>query len=248
MMSDKTCRHFRILYMLGLLLSFVSLFLEWYIYQVYDSHQTLRSYWSYNPITGWSTVFSENSTINNTLKPQTFNIPITLTILYIIMLAVSAYTVIFRDVEQQEELEKLTINSYVNIFLLMLMLYYIFAFPVFYLVPNDLYFPFLYVKDKEANMVYQYSIGPGYCVQIFGFICVFPYALFYYFTVNGFRSQESSAKNAVAQYVKTVQDPVDMDKLIAREQLKLKFGDDSFDVMGELESYHPQPIKKRAGS
>jgi hypothetical protein len=75
---------------------------------------------------------------------------------------------------------------------------------------------------------------------------VFPYALFYYYTVNGFRSQEHSAKNAVAQYLKAVQDPVDMDKLIANEQLKLKFGDDSFDVMGELESYHPQPIKKRA--
>jgi len=247
-MSDNTRKHFRTLFALGLLLSFVSLFLEWYIYQVYDSHHSLKSYWSYNPITGWSTVFSESSTVNNTLKPHTFNIPITLTILYIIMLAVSAYTVIFRDVEQHEKLEKLTINSYANIFLLMLMLYYIFAFPVFYLIPNDLYFPFLHVKDKEANMIYQYSIGPGYYVQIFGFICVFPYALFYYYTVNGFRSQEHSAKNAVKQYVKDVQDPVDMDKLIANEQLKLKFGDKSFDVLEELEGYHPQPIKRRAGS
>ena len=188
MMSDKTCKHFRILYVLGLLLSFVSLFLEWYIYQVYDSHHSLKSYWSYNPITGWSTVFSKNSTVNNALKPHTFHIPITVTVLYFIMLVVSAYTVIF-----------------------------------------------------------QYSIGPGYCAQIFGFIFVFPYALFYYFTVTGFRSQKDSAKNAVAQYVKAVQDPVDMDKLIANEQLKLKFGDKSFDVLEELESYYPQPIKKRAG-
>ena len=236
-------QYFRILYVLGLLFAFVSFFLEWYIYQVY-SHNSLKSYWSYNPLTGWTTLFSENSTFNYTLKPNTFQIPISLTILYIIILVISAYTVIFRDVEQYEQLEKLTFYGYANMFLLLLMLFYIFAFPVFYLIPNDLYFPFLYVKDKDTELIYHYSIGPGYFAQILGFIFVFPYAIFYYYTVTGFRSQEYSAKKAVTQYIKDVQEPIDMDTLIAREQLKLKFNDESLDYLEELEKY-PQKVKKR---
>ncbi len=244
MITAKTRQYFRIMYVLGLLFAFVSFFLEWYIYQVYDSHNSLKSYWSYNPVTGWTTLFSENSTFNYTLKPKTFQIPIALTILYIIILVVSAYTVIFRDVEQYDPLEKLTFHAYANMFLLILMLFYIFAFPVFYLLPNDLYFPFLLVKDKDTELIYHYSIGPGYFAQLLSFIFVFPYAIFYYYTVTGFRSQEYSAKKKVSQYINDVQEPIDMDTLIAREQLKLKFNDESLDYLEELEEY-PQQLTKR---
>jgi hypothetical protein len=248
MKPSNTHKQFRILYGVGLILSFVSLFIEWYIYEVYDSNNHLKSYWSYNPITGWTTVFSEKSTVNNALKPNTFHMPIMMTIIYIFVLAISAYTVLFRDIEQYEKLEKLMIHAYSNLFLIMLMLYYIFVFPVFYLIPNDLYFPFVYIKDKDTGLVYRYSIGPGYWAQIIGFMCVVPYAFFYYFTVSGFQSEEHSAKDVVAQFVEQIQDLVDMDALIAKEKLKLKFGNDFLDPPVEPESYHSVPIKQRGGS
>jgi hypothetical protein len=171
-----------------------------------------------------------------------------MSIIYILVLAISAYTVLFRDVEQYEKLEKLMIHAYANLFLIVLMLYYIFVFPVFYLIPNDLYFPFVYIKDKDMDLVYQYSIGPGYWAQIIGFMCAFPYAVFYYFTVSGFQSEEHSVKDVVSKFVDQIQDLVDMDALIAKEKLKLKFGNDYLDSPVEPESYQSVPIKRRLGS
>ncbi len=238
-------KQFRVLYILGIILCFISLFLEWYIYQVYDSSNRLQSYWTYNPLTGWTTIFSKSSSVNNSLRPETIEIPITLTFLYIFMLALSAFSVIFRDVEKYPRLEQLIVHAYGNIFLLLLMLFYIFAFPVFYLIPNNLYFPFLHVKDNDANLIYQYSIGPGYCAHLLGFILVAPYALFYYTTVMKFQSQKDTAQSMVNQFIKTIQEPLDLDKLIAKEQLKLKLGDVPLNTTEELKMNSVPQIKRR---
>ena len=238
-------KKFRIVYLIGLLLLFTSLFLEWYIFQAYDSSKKLVAYWSYNPITGWSTMLSEGSTLNYALKPHAFHMPIAITGLYIIMLFVSAYTVLFKDVEQEEEIQKLNPYAYANLFLLMLILFFVVVFPVFYLIPNDLYFPFLYVKDKDLDVVYHYWIGPGYAIQVIGFIMVFPYAMFYYNTVLKFKSKESSAKDFVERYLQSVQERLDLDKMIANEQLKVKYDDVSFERFEDLEIPHNKPKKKR---
>ena len=124
------------------------------------------------------------------------------------------------------------------------MLFYLFAFPVFYLIPNNLYFPFLHVKYNDTNLTHHYSIGPGYCAQLLGFILVVPYALFYYTTIMRFQSQKDNAQTTVSQYIKTIEDPVDMDKLIAKEELKLKLGDIISNTTEKIEN-NEEPLLKR---
>ena len=172
-MSPSMKKKFKFIFILGLVFLFASLFLDWYVVQVYNSHHILIAHWAYNPLTGWSTIFSNNSTFNNIVKPDELEIPLILTGLFIIILVLSAYSALFKDLESQQELEKLSSFAYVNLFLIALNLYFIFAFPVFYLIPKKLYFPFLLIKDKELGVTYYYSIGPGYFLQIIGFIMIF---------------------------------------------------------------------------
>ncbi|MFX1338949.1 MAG: hypothetical protein ACFFDK_10095 [Promethearchaeota archaeon] len=244
-MSSNIKKKFKLLFILGLILLFASLFLEWYVLQVYNSSHTLIAYWSYNPLTGWSTIFSEGSTFNNIVKPEEIQMPLVLTGLFMVVLVISAFSAIFKDLESQGDLEKLYPYAYVNLFLIALNLYYIFAFPVFYLLPHKLYFPFLLVKDREMDVVYHYSIGAGYILQIIGFIMIFPYCTFYYNTIVRFISKEQSPDKIIKRYVQYIQENLDLDKLIANEELKLKFVDKPLDIKEDFEFNYKKAHKKR---
>ena len=245
-MNSNVKKKFKILFILGLALLFASLFLEWYVFHVYNSNHTLIAYWSYNPLTGWSTIFSGNSTFNNLAKPEEIEMPLILTGLFMVILVISAFSVLFKDIESQNDLDRLYPYAYVNLFLIALNLFYIFAFPVFYLLPNKLYFPFLLIKDKELNITYYYSIGPGYLLQILGFIMIFPYCTFYYQTITRFKSKQHSPSKVIKKYVEHVQESLDLDKLIANEELKLKFIDNPLDVKEDLDLSYKKAFKRRA--
>jgi hypothetical protein len=216
---------FKYLYLAGWLLLFTSLFLEWYLFQVYSGNKLLAS-WNYSFFTEWTTLISGGNSFNTRMRPSNLMVPFPITLLFIGVLFVSGYSVLFKDLETQE-LNKLSNYAYVNLCLLALNIYYIFVFPLFYLMPQKLYFPYLLVKDPHSELTYFYSIGPGYVLHILGFILVFPYAIFYYQTVKRFESKANTPENLVQNYLRQVQEPLDLDELIAKEQVKLKFKNSS---------------------
>lgn len=212
---------FKYLYLTGWLLLFTSLFLEWYIFQVYSSGNTLIASWNYSLFTEWTTLISSSNSFNSRMRPSNLKVPLEITVVFIGLLFISIYSILFKDIESQE-LSGLNPYSYVNICLLALNLYYIFVFPLFYLLPQKLYFPYLLIKDPRSELTYFYCIGPGYLLQIVGFIMIFPYIMFYFQTVKRFESKASSPLNLVQNYLRQVQEPLDLDQLIAKEQVKLK--------------------------
>jgi len=224
-MEKKVKTKFRVFYLIGLLLQLSSFFLDWYYFQVYTNDKRLISYWSYNIIFEWSSLFSDNHTFNQSVRPENLSVPIEMSIISVIAIMLSGYSILFKDPETTEELEKLYPYAYLNFFVLCLNLYYIVVFPIMFLFPNKLYFPFLLVKDPETKLIYSYGIGPGYILQIIAFMLIFPYALFYYQTINTFRLKKHSAEIFVEKYIQQIQEPLDVDKLIAKEESKLKFDD-----------------------
>jgi len=235
---------FKSLYVMGLILLFTSLFLEWYSFQVYTNDNKLIAYWSFNLFTEWSTVISNDQHFNKQIKPNNLSIPIEISILFIFSILASGYSILFKDIEQNVELDKLYPYAYLNFFLIFLNLYFIIVFPVFYLLPNKLYYPFLLVKDRDMDVTYYYSIGPGYVFQILGFIMIFPYALFYYQTINNFKSKQQSPKKVIQRYIKNVQEPLDLDRLIAKEELSLKFNDRANNDLEDY-SYNKRPSRNK---
>jgi len=51
----------------GVILLFVSLFLEWYSFQVVDINNELIVSWSYNLFSEWTTDFPRGATVNDAL-------------------------------------------------------------------------------------------------------------------------------------------------------------------------------------
>ncbi|MFX0072881.1 MAG: hypothetical protein ACFFAO_17530 [Candidatus Hermodarchaeota archaeon] len=238
--------NFKIVFLIGLVLLFTSFFLDWYIIQVFNSERKLIAYWSYNPLFEWKTIFSDQAIFNNSIRPKDLKVSPILAGIYFICLILSAYSAIFYDLEKKDNLEKIQRYAYVNLFLLSLVLFYLFVFPAFYLLPNKLYYPFLRIIDKDSNYTYYYSIGLGYILQMIGFVLIFPYTIFYYQTAVKFRLQIYTPKKIVDNYLETFQETIDIDKLIAQEELKSKLGEVSSKKFKNFAYNHKKTIKKRA--
>ena len=207
----------KIIFLAGVTLLFISLFLDWYGIQVFDMNDTLISSWDYNVFSEWTTEFPEALSINDYYKPNDLKVPMILNILFIIVLGVSIYIILFRDIESSGNLKLQKNLSFIFLFLLMLIGFYIVVFPIMYLFPNYLYFPSITNFDFDLQTFQIFAISFGYILQLIGFVLVFPYALHYYLTANELGKAEQIPEVKIERYIKYTQTPLDIDKYIAEE-------------------------------
>ncbi|MBY8987938.1 MAG: hypothetical protein KGD61_05745 [Candidatus Lokiarchaeota archaeon] len=213
---------YKVLFVIGLVLGFASVFLDWYYLQgINDSGETVV-YWIYNALFDWSTPFSTGALFNEVYQPKNATMPIAIVIAFIIILFLSAYSVLFHDVERGDNLLKVRRFNFVNLSLVTLVGFFVLIFPLFFLLPNGLYYPFLLYYDYELEVTFYFSIGPGYFFQIISFGFTFPYALFNHSIITTFEKEQSSAENTINRYIKSVREELDLDKLIAREEYDLE--------------------------
>lgn len=230
----------KIAFFTGLILLFTSIFLDWYIFQAFNTDGTPLAYWTYNIFSEWST----NGNIHDEqLKPNNLFVPIMINIVFIIVILMSAFGMAFKGFEKEKELNKLYPFAFINIFLLLLIGFYIFIFPIVYLISNDLYFPFLMLSDRELEVVYFYCVGPGYLLQLFAFGLIFPHAVFYYQTIMKYEIEKHSPVKVIEKYIEHVQEPLDLDKFIAEEELKQKF--EKITSNEEIDQVYDEFIKSR---
>ena len=214
---------YKILFVIGLLLGFASVFLDWYYLQGVSlvSGETVV-YWIYNALFDWSSPFSEGALFNEVYQPKNATMPIAIVISFIIILFLSAYSVLFHDVERGDNLMKARKFNFINLSLVTLIGFFVLIFPLFFLLPNSLYYPFLLYYDYELEVIFYFSIGPGYFLQIISFGFTFPYALFNHSVISTFDKEQSSVENTLNRYIGSVREELDLDKLIAREEYELE--------------------------
>jgi hypothetical protein len=222
-MKRKILHGFKIVYLIGLMLLFFSLFLDWYSFQVYDFENEPLVSWRYQFFIGWGTSIF-NSTLNEVMKPEYVMMPLLITILLVITILVSSYAVLFKDIHRAADIKPYKKFAYINGFLLLVVLYYIIVCPVIYLISNELYFPLLSIKDFERKLIYLYSVGPSYILQLVSFPFIFPYSIFYFRTINTFIQKEYSSEKVVQYIIQNSQESLDLDKYIAEEELKQDLG------------------------
>jgi hypothetical protein len=209
----------------GLVLLFISLFMEWYAFQVGDINDEIIASWSYNLFFEWTTEFPEGVTVNENLKPRNLNIPIIIDILFVIILVLVAIIVFVGKNDDPYKLRFKGHYSYCFIFLLVLTMFYVVIFPTLYLFPNQLYFPVLTNIDSELNITYFYSIGTGYVLQLFGFVLVFPYSLYYIINTTILERNQHKPEIQIEEVIQNIQETLDLDEIIAEEELIIKKGD-----------------------
>jgi hypothetical protein len=219
-MKSKIAQSFRIIYFIGLILLFFSLFLDWYSFEIYDFENELVVSWSYYFFIGWVTPFSESSPLNEAMKPENVSIPFIVNILLFIALIASGYIVILKNVDQATNIKSYNKYGYVNGFLLFLIAYYIIICPVMYLIPNELYYPLLNIRNYDSELIKWYTIGPSYILQVISFPLIFPYSVFYFKTISKFIQHERTPEKIFHRMIQKSQELLDLDQYIAEEQLK----------------------------
>ncbi|MFX0135495.1 MAG: hypothetical protein ACFFDN_17760 [Candidatus Hodarchaeota archaeon] len=229
-MKAITNRTFRITYLVGLIFLFFSIFLEWYCFQIFNLDNELIVSWNYNLFFGWITPFPSSFTLNGVMRPENTTIPLIMNILFLSSIIISGYVVLFKDVSNAVDIKKYNKYAYFNGFVLLIVFSYIIISPVLYLIPYELYFPLLNIRNYDAGFIFLYTIGPGYILQLFSFPLLFPYSVFYYQTVTLFRQEDHTPEKIVDNLINKAQEPLDLDKFIAEEELKQKFDTPEEDI------------------
>ena len=240
----KVKQIFKVLFIIGIIILFISLFVNWYNYQVFDINNNLIASWDYNIFTGWDTPLSDTYSLNRVLKPGNLNLSPILHILLICVCMVCVYIALVKDVDLSISPQRLKNYSFMHFFLLLLVGFYVVIFPVAYLLSNELYFPYLRYEDVQANITYVYSLSVGYYFQLFALMLIFPYILFYYQTITTFEQEENTMEKAIARYIQENQETLDLDKFIAEEEIKQKAGQEEH--LNEVELIYSKFKKKRA--
>lgn len=205
------------------MLLFLSLFLDWYTFQIYDINHEIIASWSYNIFFEWSTDFPRGITTNENNRPANLNIPLIINLLFAVMIILTVYVVLFKTLSPSRK-TSLKGYSYLLLFLLVLNGFYIVVFPIMYLFPNKLYFPILIIQDNELNSTIDYSISFGYILQLCGFVLIIPYVLYYYYAAVEFERLEQKPEEKIKKYIKRIQEPLDLDKFIAEEEYEKQGG------------------------
>jgi hypothetical protein len=216
-MRERINAYFKIVFLTGAILLFLSFFLDWYVFQVYDSNNEIIASWSYNIIFEWSTDFPQGITTNEDNRPVNLNAPLVIVLLFGMMLILAVYVVLFKSITSSRKTSQKR-YSFPLLSLLILNGFYIVGFPIMYLFPNELYFPVLTIQNVELHTTVDYSISFGYILQLCGFVLVVPYVLFYYFAAVELERLEHKPEVRIEKYVKSIQEPLDLDKFIAEEE------------------------------
>lgn len=214
---------YRFAFLAGVLLLFMSLFLDWFHLEAYKDGKQIAN-WSYNIFTEWSST-KKASGFNKEARPNNLQVPMAMNILFVITIFLAIYSVLFRTIDEKKDLSQKSMGfAYLNFFLLFLNGFYVFIFPFFYLIPNNLFFPFIIVKDTETKIVYHYFIGTGWVFQVIAFILIFPYTLFYYDVARKFELKEYTPKKIIKKYTAHIRENIDFDGLIAEEKIESEIG------------------------
>jgi hypothetical protein len=212
--SNLKSTSMKILFISGLVMAFISLFLDWYYFKAYKSGALITD-WSFNILLGWKTSFIVDINSNDTLGPVDSMEVFMMGMMFIIIIAICGFGVIMKDVEITNSIEKSKPYIYLNIFLIMLNGYFIAIMPCMFLFLNDLYFPFVIIEELKTEITRSYCIGPAYLMQLASFIAMFPHVLLSVLTMSRFIAEQGAPEVIMMKRLEESREEIPLDKFIA---------------------------------
>lgn len=108
-MSINIKSGYKIIFLVGLMLSLASVFLDWYyLHGVLNNSGEIIMSWIYNALFGWSTPFGKGNALNDFYQPKNATLPVAIVIVFIIVVFLSGYSTLFHDVEKGDDLVKVS--------------------------------------------------------------------------------------------------------------------------------------------
>lgn len=236
--------YFKVLFIIGIFISFLSLFFDWYSFQAQSLDGELVVFWNFHLFLGWNTIFSPDAWFNEAFRPRGEQLPPIIPIIYILIMIAAMYTILFIDLEHPNKFEKAKIYSYIHLFLLLFGGFFICVIPIYYWLSQELFFPYIIFEDFELEVIFEYTVGLGYLLQSLGFTVIFPYSLYYYYTTTHFEKKDVTLESALQNIISQVQESLDFDKLIAEERLKMPKISEGIEAIKQQEIQSNQIYKK----
>jgi heme/copper-type cytochrome/quinol oxidase subunit 1 len=214
---------FKALFIIGCGFAFIGIFFDFY--SLHGTHPTegLVVHWNYNLFTEWTTPITDTTGFNSHYYPGTFDISLILHVLFLGTVIISLFCIILKGLNYSKDLSKRTIYAYIHFFLLLLIGFYVFIFPLFFLVPRGIPFPLALINDNETGITLFYTIGAGYILELFAFVCVFAYVIFYIQTIRNYEIDETDiSETIITEKVSQSLKPIDLEQQIAQERISLE--------------------------
>ncbi|MFX1364512.1 MAG: hypothetical protein ACFFCE_19480 [Promethearchaeota archaeon] len=206
---------FKNLFFLGLILLFLSCFVEWYSFKIITSNGEIIVNWNYDLFYGWTSPLSDS--FNGLYYPGEPVFPLIINIILVLLIFFSGYIVFFNNLEKITPQTNKMLFGYGIMALPILLIYYIWIFPWDL---KDLYYPMMIVNNLETGLTSVYTIGLGNILAIISFPLIFAYSFFYFLTSYKFEKKETTPDSIVQTIINNSQNELDLDRLIAEEQVK----------------------------
>ena len=208
-------RYFKSLCYIGLMVLFLSCFLEWYSFRIITSSGEMVVKWKYNLFFGWTTPLSDP--FNDHYRPSVPIFPLTINIILVVLIFFSGYIVAFNNLEEITPKTNKMFYGYGIMALPMLLIYYIWIFPW---ELKDLYYPTMTVTNLETGLTTMYTIELGNILAICSFPMIFAYSFFYFFTSIKFEKKDTTPDSHVQALIDNSQEKLNLDRLIAKVEVK----------------------------
>lgn len=214
---------FKGLYFVGCGMAFLGLFFDFYAFQGVHHAEGVVVAWNYNLFAGWTSSMPATNLFNFQYRPAGFALPVIIPILLLCAAIGSLFSLVLRGLDSTENLRSLMPYGYIHAFLLLLVGFYAIAFPLFFLVPNGLHFPVLTLTEEGTGVVFLYSVGLGYLMEVAGFLLIFPYITFYIHTIRSYElTGRDPTERIIADALKKSQKPLDIGQELAQERISLE--------------------------
>jgi hypothetical protein len=214
----NTVRNYKILFIIGIITSFVSLFLNWFQVSITNLDGQVLFKDSFSFIFGWSTPQGTLNPLLNKYYPIRFSIPNLLTITYLILIAGSVFIVLFRNIEKSRDFERSKYNAYFLLALCLMISLVLIIFPTYYLLPNGLFFPGVMFEDIVLEVNVTHQVGIGYYGQAVSFTFMIPHSLFCYQTSKWFEMEIKDPIRQKQSQIEELEHSLDIRGIIADEE------------------------------
>jgi len=212
---EKSVDLLKLFFIIGLLITFVSLFLEWFFVEVRNESGQKLLESTHSILNGWFTIKFLESSLLDQFIPQNNMISTMMSFIQVFLIISSIIIALFRNPETATNLETTKSNSYFFLTTTFMIIFMIITFPFTILFPNEIFFPGMILENADLSITIYQGIGLGYIFQCLGFILTFPYSFFCYKVATIFE-QHSQIPNKNIQ-LQRVKESVNLDQLIAEE-------------------------------
>ena len=208
-------RIYRMMFILGGIITFISCYIEWYHVEVFNETGQVVLEYSYNLFLGWKVVDRIYPGALGILYPKSSPMAIEFLFFYLAVVVISIYIALFKGSPKLQNPHKSKYTAYFLLTCIIMTLVIILYFFYGVVQEDEMHVPALIINDQSYEIVIYQSIGIGFVLHLISFIFLFPLAWFQFRITSQFEVTKEDQKVKDDDMIE-----LNLDQLIAEENAR----------------------------